>query len=195
MLDLSYLIPSVIAVGSTNPVKINAVKTVLDKPTLNQITILSTEVESDVSHQPRSDRETRQGAINRASVALKNTPSADWGIGLEGGVRDIKYNYQGKNKEELIEVAWCAITDRQGNLALGGGAEFQLPNLISRKLKAGGELGPIMDELLNDHDVKKKEGAIGTLSVNLLTRQDIYEQLVKLALVKFISLTKQPQWW
>ncbi len=195
MLDLTYIIPSIVVVGSTNPVKVNAVKLVLERLTANKITVLATEVKSGVSHQPRSDSETRQGAINRAVYSLKQKPQAGWGIGLEGGVRQIKYSFQNKDEEDLIEVAWCAVVDKNDSLGLGGGVEFQLPPVISRKLLAGGELGPIMDQLLNDTDVKKKQGAIGTLSQNLLTRQAIYEQLVKLALVKFISQSRDKNWW
>ncbi len=193
---LTHLIPPIIVVGSTNPVKINAVKTTLSALTQKPLTILSYPAVSNVPEQPFSDSQTRQGAINRAFDALKHTPKANWGIGLEGGVRTINYTDQkGRVIKEIIEVAWCAIVDKTGNIALGGGVEFQLPPVITQRLQKGEELGPIMDDLLNIPDVKKKTGAIGVLSNRLLTRQDIYQQLIKLALVKIISQHIQPKWW
>ena len=193
---LTHLIPPVIVVGSTNPVKINAVKTTLSTLTQKPLIILSYPAPSNVPEQPFSDAQTRQGAINRAFNALDHSPQAHWGIGLEGGVRTITYtNQKGRVIKEIVEVAWCAIVDKTGNIALGGGVEFQLPPAITKRLQKGEELGPIMDDLLNIPDVKKKIGAIGVLSNRLLTRQDIYQQLIKLALVKIISQHTQPNWW
>jgi len=96
---------------------------------------------------------------------------------------------------EITEMAWCAIVDRDQNIALGGGAQFQLPPLITERLKQGEELGPVIGELSQDVNMKKKQGVVGVLSNNLLTRQSIYEQLVKLALVKIISQSKDKKWW
>ncbi|NOY14704.1 MAG: DUF84 family protein [bacterium] len=194
--DLTDIIPNIIAVGSTNPVKIKAVEHTLQALTANKLTIISRSAQSGVSEQPFSDTETRQGAINRAFDVLGHTPSAKWGIGLEGGVRQISYQTQkGRVVHQIIEVAWCAIVDKKGNIALGGGVQFQLPPIITQKLKAGGELGPVMDKLVNGTDIKKKQGAIGILSQKLLTRQHIYRQICKLALVKIISQHLHPNWW
>ncbi len=194
-INLTTIIPSIVAVGSTNPVKVEAVKHLFQEHSTKAITVLSAAVNSGIADQPRSDKETRQGAINRSRQILKHYPQAEWGIGFEGGVRKITYLRQGKKIQELIEVAWVAISTRKGELALGGGVEFQLPPIITQKIEAGGELGPIMDSLTGEKDLKKREGAIGILSHHLLTRQEIYEQLLKLALVKFISLHHLPSWW
>ena len=95
---------------------------------------------------------------------------------------------------EIIEIAWGAIINRQHNIALGGGAQFQLPPIIANRLKQGEELGPVIGELTNDINMRKKQGVVGVLSANLLTRQSIYEQLVKLALVKIISQSNISLW-
>ncbi len=188
-------IPKIIAIGSKNPTKINAVKTVISELGFEKIEIVSKEVNSLVSLQPRSDEETRQGAINRATAALDSIPKAEWGVGIEGGVREIKYFYRKNLTTEIIETAWCAIIDRKGNIALGGGAEFQLPPIITAQIKKGKELGPTADELLGRKEIRKEEGVIGVFSNNFLTRQVIYEQLVRLALVKIIDLSQHKNWW
>ena len=194
--NFTRLIPSLIVVGSTNPVKTKAVKSVLQPLSDHRLDFKSVSVDSAVSYQPFSSEETCQGAINRAVGALRKVSRADWGIGLEGGVSQVKYKDQkGKIVVEIVEVAWCAIINRQHNIALGGGAQFQLPPVITNRLKQGEELGPVIGELTNDINMKKKQGVVGVLSANLLTRQSIYEQLVKLALVKIISQSKDKKWW
>ena len=194
--NFTHLIPSLVAIGSTNPVKTKAVKAVVKPLSRHRLTFRSISVDSAVSCQPFSDNETRQGAVNRAVEALKKIPQAGWGIGLEGGVRQIEYkNQKGKAIVEIMEIAWCAIVNHQGSIALGGGAQFQLPPIISHRLKQGEELGPVIGELTNDVNMRKKQGVVGILSANLLTRQSIYEELVKLALVKIISQSKDKGWW
>jgi len=42
-----------------------------------------------------------------------------------------------------------------------------------------------------NNDVKRTDGAIGVLSRGKLSRQMVYEQIVKSALLKFVS----SQWW
>lgn len=75
----------IVAIGTTNQAKIAAVKAIFSS---EQYALVPTNVPSDVSAQPLSDRETRQGAMNRAKHALEKE-NADIGIGLEGGVMEI----------------------------------------------------------------------------------------------------------
>ena len=69
-----------VAIGSTNSAKVNAVKNVAEK---FGFSVVAQSVPSNVSNQPRSDAETIQGATNRARNVLEATKS-DIGIGLEG---------------------------------------------------------------------------------------------------------------
>lgn len=165
-------------VGSTNPVKIMAVSCVF-KSLWPDAEVIGVEVSSGVSHQPMSEEETRRGAVNRAREALGN---ADYGVGLEGGVQEVG--------NELFECAWVSVVSKSGEVGLAGGLYFELPEKIANRIRRGEELGPIMEEIMK-YDVKRNDGAIGVLTKGMLSRQTAYEQVVKSALVRFVS----PEWF
>ncbi|MFH1244654.1 MAG: inosine/xanthosine triphosphatase [bacterium] len=178
-----------IVVGSTNPVKIEAVQEAFRRY-WPECGVMGVEVKSGVDEQPRSEQETIRGAENRAVEAGQQ---GDFGVGLEGGVCEIK----GK----MFECAWVCVV-RKSQITntqilksgyeegLGGGLYFELPEKIAEKIRAGGELGPIMEEMMK-YDVKRTNGAIGVLTRDQLKRKDAYVQIVLSALIKFVS----PEWY
>ncbi len=184
-----------IVVGSTNPVKIYAVREVFAEYFPGS-EVVGVAVATGVSEQPISEAETIAGAKNRALAALNSDPASEYGVGLEGGVTEVD--------GELFECAWAAIITKNLKLknqnqneklknyeiGLGGGLYFEIPPKVAARIRAGEELGPIMEELMR-YDVKRNEGAIGVLTKGKLTRQAAYEQIVKSALVRFVS----PEWF
>lgn len=92
-----------VIIGSTNPVKINAVKKAFSKIYPNAeyqgISVLS-----QVSPQPKSSKESRLGALNRAQNVLSST-KADFAVGLEGGIDDTEIG--------MMTNAWCCIIERR----------------------------------------------------------------------------------
>lgn len=171
-----------IVVGSRNPVKINAVEEVV-RELYGKVEVIGVEVESGVDDQPRTDEETIAGARRRAREAIQIVEGARMGFGMEGGV----YEQDGV----LFESAWCAVVDHTGREGLGGGLRFELPEKVAEKIRAGGELGPVMNEFLDRRNVKKQEGAVGVLTKGKITRTSGYRDLVYLAMMKFIS----PEWY
>ncbi len=170
-----------IAIGSTNPVKCQAVQAVL-QPLFPDATFVTLDVPSGVSAQPWGDEETRTGAYNRARAALKQA-SADMGVGLEGGVQESEFG--------LLTAAWCVIVDRTGRVGVGGNSCVLLPPSVAADVRAGLELGEAMDRLVNRANTKHQNGAIGILTDDLETRQSAYETLIRLALAPFIH----PEWY
>lgn len=168
-----------VKVGSTNPVKIGAVEEAFRKYYPDCI-VSSIETSSGVAEQPRSEEETIRGAKNRARNCIGEN---DYGVGLEGGVCTI----QGK----MFECAWVAIIDKNGVTGLGGGLYFELPEKVAEKIRNGRELGPIMNELTGEDNVKQKMGAIGIFTKGKLDRKQAYVQIVLSALIKFVS----PEWF
>jgi len=166
-----------IAIGSKNPVKIAAAKAILAQ-VFPHAKFVSVAVSSGVPEQPWGDDETRQGAENRAQAVLAAT-SADFGLGLEGGVMETPIG--------IMTCAWCAIVDAGGKVGFGGGLNMLLPKSVADILRAGGELGPAMDALSNTHNSKHKQGAIGILTNGLSSRQTAYEQLVATAAAPFVT--------
>ncbi|HBD02480.1 MAG: putative non-canonical purine NTP phosphatase [Microgenomates group bacterium GW2011_GWC1_46_16] len=168
-----------ITVGSTNPVKVGAVMEAFQKY-WPECEVEGKEVVSGVAEQPRSEEETKRGARNRALAALGQ---GEYGVGLEGGVTEI----DGK----MFECAWACVVDKRGEEGFGGGLYFELPGKVAEKIREGGELGPIMDELTGESNVKQKMGAIGKLSKGQLDRKQAYVQIVLSALIRFVS----PEWY
>ena len=168
---------SKIAVGSTNPVKIGAVKDGLKKlyPEAHYVGV---KVESGVSHQPTSDEETMKGAKNRARKVLAET-QADIAVGLEGGVIEV-----GK---EMMNTVWCCLVTKKEVEILTGGLHFETPKVVAEGIRSGREVGDIMDEMTGEKDIKRKGGMIGVLSKGVIDRREAYASLVKLATVKLQS--------
>ncbi|NLX08701.1 MAG: inosine/xanthosine triphosphatase [Chloroflexi bacterium] len=170
-----------IAIGSGNPVKCNAARAVLEI-VYPQAEFVCVEVPSGISAQPWGDVETRTGALNRARAALEHT-GADLGVGLEGGVQDSEFG--------LLTCAWCAIVDRAGRTGIGGNSCVLLPEQVAAAVRQGNELGAAMDALVQQHNTKQGDGAIGILTNNLETRQSAYELILRLALAPF----QNPAWY
>lgn len=167
-----------IVVGSTNPVKIGAVRAVLG-PLAPRATIDGVAVHSTVPDQPVGDEETIRGAVARARAALA-ARGADLGVGIEGGV---VYEPDGG----MRTCAWAAIVDAKGTSGVGGSLAMALPARVAEMIRSGAELGHAMDALIGAHDTKRGAGAVGILTAGLVDRQRAYEVLVSYALARFVS--------
>lgn len=155
-----------ISIGSKNPTKIEAVKEVF--PTKR---VTGLDVPSNVSDQPFSDEETRKGAINRAFQCV-NFNVKTIGIGLEGGVMDVD--------NQLYLCNWGALVTNTGEIYTASGARIMLPMAIAEQLRNGMELGDVMDRYAMKEEVRKKEGAIGIFTNDLISRQEMFAHVVKL---------------
>lgn len=153
-----------IIIGSKNLTKIKAVENVfLDED------VISLDVPSDVSVQPFSDEETMMGATNRA----KNCRSSDAvGIGLEGGVMYLE--------NQLFLCNWGALATPDKKVFTASGARIPLPDEIEVQLKAGFELGDLVDIFAERHGLRNKEGAIGVFTNGQVTRQGMFTHIVQL---------------
>ncbi len=167
-----------IAIGSTNPVKVKAARNVMKKIYGNNIEIIPIKVESGVSHTPIGEDEIVKGAINRAIQAIKKI-NADLGIGMEGGIVK-KFN-------RYFLTGWCAIVDNKGNYWLSSSVYMQLPNKVVEEVLKGKELGIVIDELTGLKDTKKKIGAIGIFTKNLMNREKAWEIAIIYAMVKKLN--------
>lgn len=122
-----------VAVGSTNPCKIEAVRKAFCQIFSSdeiKIEISSHSVPSGVADQPFGDEETREGAMNRALAAYNAACSeagCDFGVGLEGGLEktvNVDKNDDSKvKKEELWCMAWMAIVGSNSQACTSAKAE------------------------------------------------------------------------
>ena len=167
-----------VAVGSTNPVKVAAVRAVLIAAGASA-EIASIGVASTVRDQPIGDDETIRGALARAQASREAT-GAELGVGIEGGIVELPDG-------SMRTCAWAAIVDADGRAGIGGSLAMQLPNAVAELVRGGLELGHAMDRYVNERDTKRGKGAVGILTAGLVDRQRAYESLVSYALAPFIT--------
>jgi inosine/xanthosine triphosphatase len=166
-----------IAVGSLNPVKINAVRGSFTRA-WPDATVTGVAVETGVSAMPMSDEECLRGARNRANLA-RSQGDAEFGVGLEGGVNE--------EPSGLMLLGWVVIIHRDGRESVACTTKIPLPKILSERVLAGEELGPVMDDVLNATGTAKKGGASGALTAGLVMRKDKFEMAVAYALSPFVA--------
>ncbi|TQS75426.1 DUF84 family protein [Ornithinibacillus gellani] len=155
-----------IVIGTQNPAKRKAVQLVFPDAFCSVV-----DAPSDVSAQPFSDEETKTGAINRALYSVKQTTGAI-GIGLEGGVMEMP--------DGLYLCNWGAIATENEEVYTASGARIKLPAEVAVALQQGTELGDVMDEYVQQHGVRHKEGAIGIFTNQLVSRQEMFAHVLLL---------------
>lgn len=156
-----------IAVGSNNPVKIQAIKNALNG---ENIKVVPCAALSKVRAQPLSNEETQQGAINRAKDCLEKTNS-EVAIGLEAGVVFIE--------NQVYLCHWGAIADRNHNVYFTNGPLILLPSGYLKALEEGKNLEDIMHYSTGIESLGTKEGAIGVFTQNRLNREQVLTQMAK----------------
>lgn len=167
-----------IVVGSTNPVKIKAVRRAFEQY-FKAVKIWGKETESKVSCQPQSSEESFTGALNRAKSALL-LQNADFGVGIEGGIEQHKFG--------IFTCGWVVIINRKGTVGVGTSARMLVPKKIWMEIRKNKtELGAVMERVTGEKNIKRKGGMFGLFSNNVITREDAYFQGVVFALAKFIN--------
>lgn len=156
-----------IHVGSTNPAKVNAVKSILPLAKVTGI-----EVDSFVKAQPNSDEETRKGAVVRAREAVRVNGTETYGIGLEGGIM--------KLGDQTFLCNWGALFTADEQLFVASGARIPLQKEFVRLLDEGLELGDVMESYMTKGDVRKHEGAIGIFTNERISRKAAFAHVIEL---------------
>jgi inosine/xanthosine triphosphatase len=180
-----------VAVGSTNPVKRGATEDAF--AAVAGATVESVPVDSGVSEQPRGHEETIEGARTRARAALtagspasgvssepRSESAYDLGVGIEGGVAGFD------GTEGLYLIMWAAIGDGS-RTELGAGPSIRLPADVAERVRAGEELGPVMDDAFDLEHVKENQGAAGVLTGNIVDRRGALADAVAGALGPFVT--------
>lgn len=136
----------------------------------------SVSVSSGVKDQPQTDKETFQGAINRANNAFFAKKGADYYVGIEGGIELVD--------NEMEAFAWVAVRseDRIGKSRTGS---FFLPREVAELVKQGKELGEADDIVFKRKNSKQQNGAVGILTDDAIDRTKYYTEAVILALIPF----------
>jgi inosine/xanthosine triphosphatase len=172
-----------VAVGSRNPVKIDATRKAFRAVwPEKKWEVAGVDVVSGVSEQPMSDKKSIKGATNRAKRAIKKK-GADFGVGLEGGLQKIGRKW--------FDCGWAVIIDKKENAGTASSVRIETPSKMIKMIKNGMELGEANDKLFGKDNSKQKEGHFGLMSNNLITRTQGYKSALIMALTRFIH----PKLW
>lgn len=168
----------IINIGSKNKVKINALKeTVKNYDFLSKANINPIECDSEVHNQPKSLKETINGAKNRAKNAFKE---CDLSVGIEDGIFKVPYSKSG-----YMNITACAIFDGK-KFHLGLSSAFEYPTKVTKMVF---EKGLDINEAFNKAGLTKNpklgscEGAIGILTKGRYKRKDYTKQSIINALI------------
>ncbi|MEK7639009.1 MAG: inosine/xanthosine triphosphatase [Patescibacteria group bacterium] len=169
-----------VIIGSQNPVKIDIAKEVFAMcfPKEN-FTFITHHATSNVGDQPQSSPETKLGAQNRSDDCKRVHATADYFVGLEGGVE--------RDDNQYWAFGWMCIQDQFGNYGYGRTGTFALPTSVSDLIDQGQELSRACDIVFNENNSGYKQGAIGILTNNIVTRKDLYRNALVYALIPFLK--------
>lgn len=173
-----------INVGSKNKAKVEAVQEILqDYPHLKDAGVVSVEAKSEVADQPLTLEETMRGAINRSRNAFKD---CDYSIGLESGMFAVPHSMTG-----YMDICVCAIYNGQEfYFGTSSAWEFTNKEITDLIVNKGMDMSQAINQagMTVDPAIGSKEGAIGILTRNRLTRKEYTKQALRTALIHLDNL-------
>jgi inosine/xanthosine triphosphatase len=164
-----------VVVGSSNPVKLDAVRQMAAR-LLPGHEVIGIETGSGVSDQPGSDEEALRGAENRARAAMRLLPSA-FSVGIESGISSFA--------DGLFSFTWVAIMNESGDMGRACSARIELPAMIVAELAAGLDLEAAMLKTTRETGLGTRGGAVGHLTGGVVTRTAATVQALHLAFSRF----------
>lgn len=184
-----------LAIASLNPVKVQAahdaflqvfypeVKEPFYKKLLNvilevvnpeELKTIPVDVFSEVSPQPKGERETLKGALNRLTTLKQVCREADYFVAIESGIVD----------ECMImeEIGYALVASRHSDrIYRGQMPRFEIPFKHAQLVREGMELGSANDIVTGSKNSKQKGGVVAEVTSQLVTRQDMCYQATILA--------------
>lgn len=165
----------IIAVGSSNPVKIRAVERAFDAY-FEDVKVNWVDVPSGVKAFPDSEDLIYQGAMNRAQSALG---SADYSVGIEGGVVFFDGRWYDRNYVVIYNGEKTGV---------GISASYEVPtHLVDGVDSETDESKKIIDKTLGVADVFTKQGVIGVFTRGEIDREKLLTDAITCALTRFLN--------
>lgn len=173
--------PLRIAVGTDNPVKVEAVRDAFAAafPKL-RTRVRLVRVRSGVPEQP-TGHDTFAGAETRARAALRRQPAFDYAVGIEAGLVHVPY------LDRHFDVQCVFIVDKQGGVSASHGGGFYYPRDIEKKILAGRTVSDVLGPVAGDPRLGSTTGAVGFLSRGAIDRKELTRHAMLLALLPRIS--------
>lgn len=169
-----------ILIGTKNPGKIEGAKQAFDNY-FDDFEIEGIPVDSDVSEEPVNN-EIYEGARNRVNNLIKhakeNNIDCEYFLGIESGITNLL------GKWVIINVA--VIKDKQGYETWGMSPGFPVPDKYVDEI-INTDLGKVMDNIFNEHDLRSTKGGICFLTHDVIDRIDLTRGAFIMALTQFIN--------
>ncbi|MBS0603666.1 MAG: inosine/xanthosine triphosphatase [Verrucomicrobia bacterium] len=171
-----------IAIGSTNPVKVQAVEEVVrDYPQFAHAAFRSVSVPSEISEQPLSMEEIIRGAKNRAKNAFTSCEGCHYSFGIESGLFEAPGAQTG-----YLEACICCIYDGS-NYHLGLSCGFEVPpKVLQHVLNDGMDLNQASNSagISGNPKLGSAEGIIGILTKGRIQRKEYTKSCVTTAMIQ-----------
>ena len=168
-------------VGSTNEGKVSACRLAFSSA-FGEVEVKGFVVPSGVAPSPQGD-ECFVGATNRArgvrEVTCARSLHCDYFVGIEGGMMALHDRWFGFSVTCVIDV--------EGKMSYGTSPMFELPPAFAQRVLEGTELGDVISEVTGDATFAERRGAVGLLTLGLLTREKAHEYGVVAALAPHLS--------
>jgi inosine/xanthosine triphosphatase len=173
----------VVAIGSRNRAKVEGVRKAFAH-FFRGVELKELDLTAKVKVQPMTLEETVGGARKRAEFAVKEK-GADFGVGVEAGIIKLVEN---KGEGFFLNVQIAAIVDSSGHLSFGSSSGFPIPtkfvSLIEDKRV---ELDRYSHELTGAKKIREEDGVVYHLSKGRLSRVEMTEQCVSMALIPWLN--------
>jgi inosine/xanthosine triphosphatase len=171
-----------VALGSTNPAKVKGARLAFSRA-FGPIEMKAVDTTALVRSQPLTLDETVEGAEERAMFALE-TARPDFGVGVEAGLLALGKAWP----EHFLNVQVAAVVDKAGDLSFGSSSGFPLPSsLVAKMRKDGLELDRYAAGLTGKRRIREQEGIVYHLSKKLLSRVEMTEQCVSMAIIPWLN--------
>lgn len=170
---------SLVAICSRNPAKTLGVRKVFSS-FIHGPRFVEVDASTVARTQPIGLAEVLNGASKRARFALSKA-GADFGVGVEAGLVPIA-----PHKHVNLQIAF--VVDRHGRYGIGLSAGFLIPEpLVGRMRKERMELDRYSHELTRAEKISEEEGIVYHLTRGRISRLQMTEQSVSMALVPWLS--------
>jgi len=164
-----------IAVGTTSLPKIKYLDKVIKTLGL-QADLIPTQVESEISNQPLTSKETKKGSINRARNALKINSQADFSIGIEIG-------YLQNSQTDFLILCWSTIVDNHNFCVSCRSHSFLLPKFHQNILKQDKSLSDYVRQYLEI----KKDSFSQIIGIDIRDREPFIVSSVRQVLLQYLN--------
>lgn len=169
-----------ILIGTKNPGKIEGAKRAFEKYFEN-VEVEGILVHSNVPDQP-VNKEIFQGAKNRVKnlkkYAKENKIKADYYVATEAGITNLLGNW--------IDINLAVVENEEGSQSIGTSQGFPIPEKYVKEIMDT-ELGKVMDKIFNGKELGKGKGGISNLTKGNITRLDLTENAIIMALTSHIN--------